>query len=274
LDEILSHNSQTTQIKASIWIVYNILLEYCSRTNYKSAISDVTMVYKNYIDEVNKSLKEEIDNLNSVNKKLTDRVNNIEFNYQTLCSENNALLLNKTELKNQLTELKDRHEKEITLRLNYETKLIHITELYRNIENRFLVVSKEFLTLSEKLKRSYEDLILFKNENADIRTNINKLEREYTYAISNKELNDRIIMQKDEIINHLKQQYKSIYEESMQKLSNHNAIESLNKEITKELNIKKEENNAYQIYKNEDNEKINNLNEIIHKQEYAYKDIT
>lgn len=168
LSEVLSHSDQRFYISSNIWIVFNILLEYCCRTEYENIITNVTKTHKDQLDKLNKNLKDEINLLKNNNNDLTNSLqktkNELEFLEAELNKEKNL----KNSISNELQNSIQMHEKEVSMRLKFEAKLNNLSSMYRELESRFLVVSKEFQINAERMTELYNELANYRKENKEL----------------------------------------------------------------------------------------------------------
>jgi len=118
LSELFLHTpKESINARSRIWIVFNILLEYCCRNEFESTITSVTEEYKQQLDDVNYSLKHQIDNLHQENQKLKSEIEEWKSKYITLETEWRMNHGTVELLKNELKSSRQKHEMEVAMRL-------------------------------------------------------------------------------------------------------------------------------------------------------------
>jgi len=113
-------------------------------------------------------LKDEINLLKNNNNDLTNSLqktkNELEFLEAELNKEKNL----KNSISNELQNSIQMHEKEVSMRLKFEAKLNNLSSMYRELESRFLVVSKEFQINAERMTELYNELANYRKENKEL----------------------------------------------------------------------------------------------------------
>lgn len=84
LKKILSTTGKSYSIVTSIWKVFQVLLEYCCKTDYRILISEITDKYNSEMNEVEKKFKEKI-------QKYIDDEKVLKQNMETMRDYNDKL---------------------------------------------------------------------------------------------------------------------------------------------------------------------------------------
>lgn len=150
-NEMVSHTKDKLAIMSNIWIVFNVLMEYCCRTEYETILSKLTQQYKNQMDKKCENLQLEINSI----KKNREELSNDLFRTRTQLDEATCELNKEKNLRASITvELQNAvnmHEKEVEMRLKFESKLNNLASIHRELESRFLVMGKEYHINTERM---------------------------------------------------------------------------------------------------------------------------
>jgi len=166
------------------------------------------------------------------------------------------------------------HEREVGMRLKFESKLNNITGMYRELESRFLVVSKELFLNSNRLNNLYltlNDLRKYKEDlmklNSDLQTK--------NFAIEEKiKLNDTLVQQKNENIKDLQIKLDE-FKELTKNLKENLALKEANiRNLETKLKVKDENNNNLASEKDIKSEKLTMREDFIKHQEIVIQKLS
>lgn len=115
------------------------------------------------------------------------------------------------------------HEKEVSMRLNFESKLNNLSSMYRVLESRFLIVSKEFVINAERLTEFYKEVVVCKLENKNLSQQNVEFITINRQLVERNNLKDDYILTKDKVI-----------EEQIEKISE---LDQKNKQLVQYNNI-------------------------------------
>mmetsp|Transcript_105516 Transcript_105516/g.227433 ORF Transcript_105516/g.227433 Transcript_105516/m.227433 type:complete len:111 (+) Transcript_105516:454-786(+) len=110
-------------------MVFNILLEYCCRTEYESITSNLSKTFKDQLDKLNKNLLDEIHGLHAQNEELTSNLQATKSALEKTEAELNKERNLKISINNELTNSIQMHEKEVSMRLKFEAKLNNLSSM-------------------------------------------------------------------------------------------------------------------------------------------------
>jgi len=158
------------------------------------------------------------------------------------------------------------HEKEIEMRLKFESKLNMMSAVYRELENRFIIITQEFQVNIERMFVIYDELKELKlyskkisAENVEIKsTNKNLIEKNFLLQKLNNQYSESLLSIKSEREN-LKSEVLTIKEENMHCLNKIRELETL-------LKIKYDEHGNLLTEKDLKDVKIQQLEQEIERQ--------
>lgn len=81
----------------------------------------------------------------------------------------------KKSITDELSNIIDMHEKEVEMRLRFESKLNNLLSMYRELESRFLIISKEFQINGDRMTDLFNDLSYLKQLNKNINKESNEV---------------------------------------------------------------------------------------------------
>lgn len=119
----MAHCPNREELKARVWVVYNILLEYNCRTEYESTITSLAKQYQEQVNIITKDMKDQISELNSEVDKLKHKLSEIESKNRKLEMERNSFIVKNQDLVTDLENTMLLHEKEVVMRLKFEAKI-------------------------------------------------------------------------------------------------------------------------------------------------------
>ena len=157
LKKILATTSKNYQIITTIWKVFQVLLEYCCKTDYRILISEVTEQHHRKLAEIEKQFKEKIQQYRSTEKILNQ-------NLETLHDYNDMLEKDRAKEKQLRLKLEEEymqntknHEEEVKLRLKFEGKFNTMHDTHRELEIRHERTVKEHRAAQQQLKEAEDE---------------------------------------------------------------------------------------------------------------------
>eukprot|EP00347_Sterkiella_histriomuscorum_P021833 403332609 len=136
-DSTKNLNENRVTIQSQIWKVFQILLEYCCKTDYSLITQQMEKQHKEEVEEMDSKYRDTIlklelseQSLKQELRTLQTRVDELEFERNNQDQERQRMLLESQ--KNQ-----QKHEEEVQLRLFFESKLNTMHHVNREITNKF-----------------------------------------------------------------------------------------------------------------------------------------
>jgi len=131
-------------------------------------ITNLTKLHKKHLDLQNIELTEEITNMRKFNVTLTKDLNETTHLLQKSEADKNSLKMLKISVTEQLQKSVQYHEEEVNNRLRFESKLNNTCGVFRELETRFLVVSKEYEINLIRINQLYIDSKNLRNSNKQL----------------------------------------------------------------------------------------------------------
>ncbi|CDW82298.1 UNKNOWN [Stylonychia lemnae] len=183
--------------QSKIWKVYQILLEYCCRTDYLMITQQIELVNQQQTEETEGKYKDTIEKLEKVESELKGEMRRLQTKYDDILIQKNEEKDQKSKLLQDFQKTTQKHEEEVQLRLYFESKLNSLHHVNRALTTKFknqkmklsdlMIKHKDLQVLQDqtkteldktiednfKLRKQVEDFII-KQEAAD--ENIQDLE--------------------------------------------------------------------------------------------------
>ena len=133
----LEHTSNNYILISNIWKVFSILLEYCSSSDYQLMINKVSVEHREEMKKANERFEEKMLKYVTEDKEMKETIRELQVVNHDLKEELNKSNESLEKLDAEIQENKKNHEKEVSMRLKFESKLNHLHSLYREIEIRY-----------------------------------------------------------------------------------------------------------------------------------------
>lgn len=140
--KILEHTRNQYTIVTGVWKVYAILLEYCCQFDYEMIIKTLNLEKKEEMSAVEQEYKEQIlkmeEHERQVLANFTQTKNHVADLQKDLMDE----IRKREELEDELLQRGSGHEEEVTMRLQFESKLNHMFAKIRDMESKLALVNE------------------------------------------------------------------------------------------------------------------------------------
>lgn len=136
INKAMEHCAKKNVLTASIWKVYSILLEYCCHKDYRMVVSTLMQQHEQEVAKVEQDYRMQLELL-ALNE--VHLVTNLEDIREQLNEAQGNLALEthrREELEDELQQRGSGHEKEVELRLKFESKLNQMFAQQRDLEVR------------------------------------------------------------------------------------------------------------------------------------------
>ncbi|CAK56363.1 unnamed protein product (macronuclear) [Paramecium tetraurelia] len=287
--EMLHEMLRNLQLTAAIWKVFGILLEYVAKGDFQFAINQIQQETQQKIEELNETLTQRETKFKIVEKKAQEEIIQLQNMLQDITDQNNVLKLQRDNAEIDFQQSNTAFEEEVALRIKFEYRINEITSIYRELAQSHSQLFEELQEIRILYDKTSNDLMKSKKkletviEEKDIRDNeINHLkqtvenqkrqldEKENKILIYELKINkltkisvndQSISMNYEHQFNQLCMQFSKYKEENIIKLQelekyqrNYQDVLDLNKKLTNEIQIIKQEkfqlqteNNKYKI---------------------------
>lgn len=153
LKKILSTSKKNFAIITSIWKVYQVLLEYCCKTDYRILIAEITDKHNEELDMTERIFKAKILKMQDDEKVLKQNMETMRAYNDSLEKERQLEKDLRLKLEGEYMQNNKNHEEEVKLRLKFEGKFNQMHDTHRELEIRFDRTTKELYASQVELQK-------------------------------------------------------------------------------------------------------------------------
>ena len=150
---IIDHTDKKYTIITGLWKVYAILLEYCCQFDYEMIITTLDIEKKEELSQLETKFREQITKMEDHEKQLTDNINLSRQQLQQVQKDLMDEIGKREELEDELLQRGSGHEEEVTMRLQFESKLNQMYAKLRDMDSKILVLLENL----EDLQKNVDD---------------------------------------------------------------------------------------------------------------------
>eukprot|EP00347_Sterkiella_histriomuscorum_P019598 403341020 len=161
--------------QSKIWKVYQILLEYCCKTDYRLITQEIEKFNQQQADEAEGKFRDAIQKLEESETNLKNEVRRLQNQFDEITVEKNQERNEKSKIMKDFQNTSKKHEEEVQLRLFFESKLNSLHHLNREmttkLKNFKLKYSHEVIKnqdLKDENKRLLDELDNIKSTNFNL----------------------------------------------------------------------------------------------------------
>jgi hypothetical protein len=147
MNKALIHTSNKYRVITSIWKVYAVLLEYCSASDYRMLINELSVQHMEEMQQLDYKYQDTIRDLEDTKKIQSENVDTLQKYCTKLERDLADEKSNRMKLEEEFDQNSKNHEEEVQLRLKFESKLNNMHAIHRDVETKF----KRALTEIENL---------------------------------------------------------------------------------------------------------------------------
>ncbi|CAI2369125.1 unnamed protein product [Moneuplotes crassus] len=185
-------SSSKSNLMATIWRVYAILLEFCCKTDYDLMISEITRVSREEISDLKAKLEKLTTDFSEKEAKIIEKYDELRSQTETAEKKTQSYVIHIEKLNEYIEELRKRNEDEISIRKQFEAKLNelhsfgrdHDVKYYRALEEidehiqKYQITEKELKDLEQQTLVLNKEKIALETKLADLETKCNTLSNE------------------------------------------------------------------------------------------------
>ena len=169
LKKILATTQKNYQIITTIWKVFQVLLEYCCKTDYRILIAEITDKHHKETEEIERIFKAKIQEKVDTEKVLKQNMETMrDYNDQLEKDRANEKQL-RLKLEEEYMQNTKNHEEEVKLRLKFEGKFNTMHDTHRELQIRHDRTLKELLAAHMENKEFEENAKIKQQELIDIK---------------------------------------------------------------------------------------------------------
>jgi len=204
-------------------------------------VSTLGKTFHDQLEQVNQKLLDEIlvfkDSLEEKVKEISVIKADLDNADAELNKERNIYI----SLNNEFQSMIENHEKEITLRLQFESKLNNQTSIFKELESRFKTLAKEFIVNNDRQDELFTLLAQYRNDNSNISARNNQLELENKIVAEKYNMNEKVVLQMSDTKKKHEAELKKLNDELIELRSERNITISVNKDLENALSYKNDE---------------------------------
>lgn len=170
LNKALQHAKDKNTLLSSIWKVYNILLEYCCRSDYQMLVRNITMEHQDEMAKMEADFNFEIGQLNKNEKDLQSVVDEMQRENGELRKRLEEEVQLRIKLQEEIYKNIRSHEEEVQLRLQFESKLNGLHSLHRDLQAKYERALEDIYRLDFSSKALNEKCDLVETEVVTLRS--------------------------------------------------------------------------------------------------------
>jgi hypothetical protein len=163
MNKALAHTTGKYGVITSIWKVYAVLLEYCSASDYRMLISELSTQHMEEMQELEHKYQDNIHDLEDTKRIQTSNVDTLQKYCTKLERDLADEKSNRMKLEEEFDQNSKNHEEEVQLRLKFESKLNNMHAIHRDVETKFKRALNEIegLTLERDMYQIRAKVISF-----------------------------------------------------------------------------------------------------------------
>ena len=159
LKKILQSTMKNYQIITSIWKVYQVLLEYCCKTDYRILIAELTDRHHAEVEQMERAHKDKIQHYVDSEKIMKQNMETMRDYNDSLEKERAAEKQLRLKLEEEYMQNTKNHEEEVKLRLKFEGKFNTMHDEHRELQIRHDRTLRELIA-AQKLIKEHEDVLV------------------------------------------------------------------------------------------------------------------
>ena len=137
MKKALSHTSGKYRVITSIWKVYAVLLEYCSASDYKMLINELSLQHMDEMQQLEHKYQDTIHDLEDTKKIQSENIDTLQKYCTKLERDLANEKSNRIKLEEEFEQNSRNHEEEVQFRLKFESKLNNMHAIHRDVETKF-----------------------------------------------------------------------------------------------------------------------------------------
>lgn len=168
IQKVLEHTSKKYTIVTGIWKVYAILLEYCCQLDYEMVVTTLNLEKREEIEQLEAEFQTQISKLESHEKELSENILYSKVQLNEVQKELMNEIAKREELEDELLRRGSGHEEEVTMRLQFESKLNQMYAKMRDLQTKIQIIEGNFLSLQGEAVVRNEKLQKERKKNAEL----------------------------------------------------------------------------------------------------------
>ena len=152
IQKILEHTNKKYTIVTGVWKVYAILLEYCCQLDYQMIITTLNLEKREEIDQLESDFQSQLLKMENHERELESDIDSIRQHLQDVQKDLHHEVYRREEIEDELMRRGNGHEEEVTMRLQFESKLNEMYAKMRDLQTKLEILNEN---LQEVQKESH-----------------------------------------------------------------------------------------------------------------------
>ena len=153
IQKILEHTNKKYTIVTGVWKVYAILLEYCCQLDYQMIITTLNLEKREEIEQLETDFQAQISKIENHEKELEENILAAKEQMEEMEKELNAEIFKREEIEDELLRRGNGHEEEVSMRLQFESKLNQMYAKMRDLQTKLEIINENM----EELQKSNQE---------------------------------------------------------------------------------------------------------------------
>ena len=175
---ILEHTRRKYTIVTGLWKVYAMLLEYCCQFDYEMIITTLNIEKREELEQVEKDFREQMSKNEDQQKQMLESINASRMQLQQVQKDLVEEIRKREELEDELLQRGSGHEEEVTMRLQFESKLNQMYARLRDLESRLVLMTESVEETQKTAEERTEALHVERKKNLQLVQNRVEAEQE------------------------------------------------------------------------------------------------
>ena len=152
IQKILEHTNKKYTIVTGVWKVYAILLEYCCQLDYQMIITTLNLEKREEIEQLESDFQSQLAKMEVHERELEENIESIREHLEGVQKDLHNEVYKRQEIEDELMRRGNGHEEEVTMRLQFESKLNQMYAKMRDLQTKIEVLTEN---LQEVQKESH-----------------------------------------------------------------------------------------------------------------------
>jgi hypothetical protein len=158
IQKILEHTNKKYTIVTGVWKVYAILLEYCCQLDYQMIITTLNLEKREEIEQLESDFQSQINKMELHEKELEENITNVRLQLEEVQKDLHNEIYKREEIEDELMRRGNGHEEEVTMRLQFESKLNQMYAKMRDLQTKIELLNENLQEIQKESHLRAEQL--------------------------------------------------------------------------------------------------------------------
>ncbi|KRW99845.1 hypothetical protein PPERSA_10964 [Pseudocohnilembus persalinus] len=230
LNQIFDHANDKNMLIASVWKIFGILLESCSKEEYKMVVIELEKQKLHLKQEMEKEVQKQKDIIAKIESRENEIKDRLELQIKQLQMEKQNLLIEQRKIQSDFVQADNAYNQEVTIRLKFEHKINEVNSIHRELLIKHERLLKDFKQLQKQVDKHNQEIMERTNNQIKQQSQISQLKQSdrqngqtiELYKISELKQKEKFEEYEKNIERLFKE--KSQFQKTIQDMENHMAI--------------------------------------------------